>query len=197
MITTQRNDSYYQNGTSNSRVGLLERKSVPEYKTDTGCNLEDARTRMQRNLDKLLNYDSEAAAKVMEQSEQMRQQALKNAERDFANEDITPTSTTMQFGDDNVDVRKDAKGIAEEKNYTMNAKGKVAVICYTVCVAVIMALIIINTAVLSALYSSNSTKSNELANLTEEYQQTYATIQEISSDSYVLNVAENQFGMTK
>ena len=111
MITTKRsgtNNSYSQ---SQSSVAVLERPvssynnfvSAPQREEST----EEASLRMRENLQKLLNYDRYTET-VQDSVAVVEETPVETVVEETAclDEDIRPTSTTMQFGDDaDVDIR--------------------------------------------------------------------------------------------
>ena len=74
-------------------------------------------------------------------------------ELNSSEEDFRPTSTTMQFGDDNIEELREEMRKSEEEiqGYHLNSKGKIAVIIYSMVITVIFALIILNTGLLARL----------------------------------------------
>ena len=76
MVTTRRSTESVMSADRdrNGGVALLERPIANEViAPNREENLEEARERMQRNLDKLLNYDR-AAEQVEEQNEQVQEE---------------------------------------------------------------------------------------------------------------------------
>ena len=158
-------------------------------------SLEQARERMQKNLDKLLNYDRYSETCVEEVSEV---QAVATEEVACQDEDIRPTSTTMQFGDGDLDqMYKEMNRKTEEKEaYALNSKGKIVAVLYSLVVAVILALIVLNTGVLARINNGNELKQAELNGLMTNYERVQESIDELSSDDYVSKLAEQE-GMLK
>ena len=216
MITTKRAENVingsYTNENGRQDVALLEREAPKNYYAENEDtlsekeNLRQARERMQRNLDRLLNYDRYAE---MEKTEKVAieekaafevEQSISSVSEKCSNEeDIRPTSTTMQFGDGDVDQmyrEMNSAGNAKE-SYRLNAKGKFFVVLYGLAVAVILALIIINTGVLVSINSRSEQKAAELSYVIGEYNERKQMRENISSDEYVSDIAENQFYMIK
>ncbi len=215
MITTKRSgnvriESYSK---SNGQVGLLERP-VSNYKEYTNTapaqeeDLETARARMQANLDRLLNYNkqidepigAEQENIVMDATETVEDAQVEVASATInADEDIKPTSTTMQFGDGDLDqMYKEMNVKTEEKHsYRLNAKGKLAVVLYSLAVAIILALIIFNTGLLANLKSVNEVKTAELNQYMADVASQDQVIYELSNNEHVINVAKNEYGMIK
>lgn len=213
MITTRRPMSFVSAG--NSAVDVLERKTPDTYRdymSEPVCDtdLEEAKARMQKNLDRIMNYEKykdeetiETPSPVVAQSETpvIEETPAATREEDVADEDIQPTSTTMQFGDnaDNAQVFNDMAKQKEEVNegYRLNAKGKLVVALYAVAVALILTLIVLNTGVLAMLSKSNAETTARLNAAVEQYNAVSAEIDAVSSDAYVTEIAENEFGMIK
>ncbi len=196
VITRRANDtvnSAFDNG-SNGGVGLLERPVQAEANVETQQKINSADAeRMQNNLYKLLNYDRF-------NEEQMQDVQEEVAISSFSDEDIRPTSTTMQFGDDNIDqIREEMrqKQVEEESSYHLNAKGKIAVVLYSLVVAVILALIVLNTNILATVSAERKSVSADLDAHMAQYNAIQTEIDSISNPDYIIDVAENQYGMVK
>lgn len=198
MVTTRRSSDVVVNSldsSPNGGVALLERPRAVEAqveKPEASTNYADSE-RMQRNLERLLNYDRYAEQNMDEVA------VCEEQTTNFADEDIRPTSTTMQFGDDNIEqIREEMnKAQAVEESYHVNAKGKVAIVLYSLVVAIIMALIVINTGVLANISSKEASTEALLEARVSQYSTITQNIEEISSPDYVIDVAENQLGMVK
>lgn len=204
MVITKRLDSkttsiYEQ---PNGGVGLLE-KNVPvsyneQVATNTSTNekLNEQRERMQRNLDKLLNYDKYEA---QETKTPVQEKEIVKEKNSLPEDDIRPTLTTMQFGDEeNVNqMRSEMRSEEREKNsYAISGRGKLAMVLYALAVVVVMALIVLNTGVLANLNKSNVASEQALNGKISEYQAIMQDINYISDNSYVLERA-NELGMIK
>ncbi len=214
MVTTRRSStnttsSVFDNSTAGG-VGVLERKSNASRNEFVNISKEEtvdeARERMRGNLNMLLNYDrsyeevtDSVASPVVEDAPVEVSEPVAVAEPvNFQDEDIRPTSTTMQFGDGDVDqmyneMRKEEH---EETSYRLNGKGKLVLVLYALAVTVILALIIINTGVLAGLSGAKAAKTAELSSKIEQYQQLSANIEDISSEGYIIGKAE-ELGMIK
>ena len=199
MVTTTRRStevsSAYQ--PANGGVGLLERPvNYGEYASTSPAvseiseqELEEQKAKRQNNLQKLMNYDR--------YSEQVAAE-VETEKASLADEDIRPTSTTMQFGDD-IDIRRDMNR-AQDKNedgYYLNKKGKLVVTLYALVVTVILALIVMNTGVLASLSAKTDAKSAELSATVAKYEAIQSEIDAMTSPDYVIDVAQNQYGMIK
>lgn len=211
MVTTRRsseNVNAYDNSSSQGGIQLLERPQArAEYAVKAPIKEkvnDSAKERMQKNLDRLLNYDrySEQVEDVAVEEQNVQAPVAPVAEpvnSVLADEDIRPTSTTMQFGEDVEQIREEMNKMDTESegSYKLNGKGKLAVILYSLAVAVILALIIINTGVLASLSGATSAKAELLRETEVKYYKLTEEIENISSSDYVINVAENEYGMVK
>ena len=247
MVTTRRSVETAAEGVSGaSAVDLLERKTPATYAEFTGGNetdenLEEAKIRMQKNLDRLLNYEKYAdestildeyteydsssdvaetvaatdSAQTYEtqsyETQSYKAQTVENSyENSYVNadnygdavteEDITPTPTTMQFGKAEANpVLDDMERQKREQSesYKLNAKGKFVVALYAVAVALILTLIVLNTGILAVLSKNNAESVAKLSARVQEYNSVVAEIEEASSESHVVSVAENEYGMIK
>ena len=192
MVTTRRSTeqvSAYENGSANGGVQLLERPVAYTAPQQTETQ-DQAKERMQKNLDKLLNYDRYS-------EQEISQQTVKE-EKSVADEDIRPTSTTMQFGEDIDQIREEMRmaGEKEEEVYKLNEKGRVVAILYSLAVTIILALIILNTGVLASLSNKSAQKAAELDRVVTEYNTIQTQIDHVSSNDYVSQWAEAN-GMVK
>ncbi len=211
MVKTMRDEKTTSCETQRgSAIDLLERKVTSysavteERPTET---YEQAKERMQSNFQKLLNYDrysemgyvqdiEKASAVTPEKEEVVEEVASPVA---FSDEDIKPTTTTLQFGDGEVDkVYGDMQRQKEMQKsaYHLNGKGKLVLVLYSLAVTVILALIILNTGVLASIKSGNQQKAAALDEKIAQYQTITEEIQSISSNEYVIDAAQD-YGMIK
>ena len=209
-ILDERTSSYAETQRG-SAIDLLERKStsatavVEEISEES---YEQAKERMQSNLQKLLNYDRfsevgyvqdvEMASVVTPEKEEVLEEATTTVA--FSDEDIKPTSTTLQFGDGEVDkvysdMQRQKEG--QKASFSLNGKGKLVVVLYSLAVTVILALIILNTGVLASIRTGNEAKASVLREKVAEYQVVSQKIDAISSNDYVIDVAEKDYGMIR
>ena len=207
MVTTKRiensRNSFYNEG-SVGGVGVLDRTAPSTYEEFVGNGVvskesfDDTKARMRRNLDMLLNYDKavEVEDVVTETHEEIQTEIKATTLQD---DDIRPTLTTMQFGDVDIDeVRAEMRTEEKEKKqYRLSGKGKLAIVLYALTVVVILALIVINTGVLSSLNKQNFESAKLLQGYEAEYNALSAEIEHASSNSTVIDKAVNDFGMTK
>ena len=105
----------------------------------------------------------------------------------------------MQFGDGDVSqVYNDLEKSKEHKeSYKLNGKGKLVVALYALAVTVILALIVLNTGLLKALDGQVSALTATYAEKSASLAAQTAEIEAISSDAYITELAENEFGMIK
>ena len=196
MITMKRSGMEDVMESRNGGVALLERPSnTANYSSEISATetAEEARTRMQRNLNRLLNYDRE---EVIEETP-----AVETPVNATLNEDITPTSTTLQFGNGNdkqilqdLNVSR-VSDVVEEKSYKLSSKGKFMVVIYSLIVSVILALIVVNTGVLAKLENASAEKLNRLNGAQSEYAAIQDEIDSISGNDYVIDKAQDDLGM--
>lgn len=167
MVTARRSsdvNTTYES--ANGGVAVLERPcEVVENATAT---YSDQESRIKSNLDKLLNYDKYAPT-VSSTAEEAVSKVVAQAST-LAEEDIRPTSTTMQFGEDIDQITRDMSRSAAvaQDSYQINKKGKVAVMLYALVVTVILALIILNTGVLASLSNTADQKAAEFSAIQSE-----------------------------
>ena len=208
MVTTTRRSSEISSTYEPAKggVALLERPSsysecasaMPVIKED----MSEEKARRQSNLDKLLNYDrySEVQASIAE-AESKQQETVVNVidSATLAEEDIRPTSTTMQFGDDIDQIRREINQKQEvaSETYHLNKKGKVVISLYALVVTVILALIVLNTGVLAKLSNVTKAKAEKLNATIARYDALQAEISAMTDSDYIISVAENQYGMVR
>ena len=199
MITTRRNGYEVANDSSaRGGIDVLERSyaNVNSVAATTESD-EQARAKMQENLDRLMNYDRYAEIEAEEQA--VKTELVEEPVKAHTDDDIRPTSTTMQFGDGDVSqVYNDLEKSKERKeSYKLNGKGKLVVALYALAVTVILALIVLNTGLLKALDGQVSALTATYAEKSASLAAQTAEIEAISSDAYITELAENEFGMIK
>ncbi len=198
MVTTRRSTEIesktFETTSTRGGVDLLERPRALEQveQSQTETNSTSQSEKMRQNLYNLLNYD-----RFTEENMQVSEPEIAQEVSNFADEDIRPTSTTMQFGDEIEQIREEMKKseVIEESAYHLNAKGKVAVILYSLVVTVILALIVLNTGILATFTSREKAISASLNEKVVEYNQVMSNVENISSPDYIIDVAQNQYGM--
>lgn len=172
----------YNNGKSN----VIEKEDVRESQY-----AKDA-----TNLEKILGMHEDADDSKIIDAEKLNTKAPLNGE----DEDLVPSSTTMQFEsyDDN-DIYEEVHLKNEtdlQKKYKINTKGKVLIAVYALVVATILSLIVINSRMLKSLDSSISGYANQVTELTEEYAKVNEELDYVKSDDVIIEKAE-AFGMVK
>ena len=224
MVTTRRSsnqvtNAFEQFAATSGSVAMLERPmpveepvvkapvaaAKPAQVGLTDKQLIEAENR-RKNLDRILNYDrySEqmSATAVVEEpvAKTVVEEKPAKVEVALSDEDIKPTSTTMQFGEDIEGIREEMKmerNSSETERISLNGKGKLAIVLYSLVVSVILALIVINTGMLAKLSDINKAKANELNASIEQYAAIVSEIDSISDSNYIAGVAENELGMIK
>ena len=200
MVTTRRSSEMtninYETQSDKGGVALKTRPRVESNVQESQIQKQsyaEANERMQKNLDRLMNYDRYTAQQMHIQEEQKKC-------RNVSDDDFRPTSTTMQFGDDSIEeIREEMnkRQSAVDEIYTINKKGKVAIVLYSLVVAVVMALIVLNTGLLANLNATSEAAYNKYNSVVAEYNQVMSKIDDISSAEHVSNVAQNDYGMIK
>ncbi len=148
--------------------------------------------RRRRNLERLLNYEVYEERDAVEEAPVVSQTTTVAPEASVNEEDIRPSTTTMQFGDGEVEeMFNEMPSETEEKSsYKLTLRGKIAIALYSVAVVIIMALIVLNTGVLAKLSSSTEIAQAELNALSTQVEMQQAEIASISDDAYVLENAQ-------
>ncbi len=220
MITTRRSDtnsiSAFANDSSRAGVAVLERKEPASYQEYVAPQApaessEEAKARMQENLAKLLNYDRYAEVKdsvaspvadavVVENQAPTSQVEVAQEATKVSEEDIRPTSTTMQFGESDMqnlrnEMRRENKEDSESK-YKLNSKGKLVVVLYSLVITVVLALIAINSGVLAKLSATEQAYSEQITEQTQVLNEKQTEILEWSSEENIVNKAQ-EIGMIK
>ena len=185
MITTRRSGEVsYEQKAMHGGIDLLEMPVAQANSVVEDTDLSEAQERMRKNLNDLLNYDRFTEENV---AESIVTDSVQIMERDFADEDIRPTSTTMQFGEDIDSIRQEMnQESAQKTSYRLNNKGKVALVLYSLVAMVILALIILNTGVLANLSNVKAAKVEQLSSLKQEYALQQENIAEISDPDYII-----------
>lgn len=203
MVTARRSNgstsTTHETNTARGGVQVLERPCAYEEFNHASVAPEiesEAAIERRKNLDKLLNYDRYGAV-MKEEKVVVEQVATVNERAEVLNdEDTKPTSTTLQFGRDIDVIREDMRVSkqAENNEYRLNSKGKIVLVMYALVITVVMALIIINTGVLASLGNVREAKTAELDAAIERYNAIQTEIENISSDEYIAQKAE-EMGM--
>ena len=193
MVKAQRSDNSFYSQSTTGGVGLLERPASETANLKTSAkeeNLDLAREKMRRNLDMLLNYDKISDTAVIAPENEVQIEEIK-AEASFQDEDIRPTGTTMQFGDVDIDqMRAEMRTEAtDKKKYHITNKGKIAITIYSLIVMVIMALIVVNSGMISSYDNAINTAKAELDSKVVEYSQLQQENGTVSSPDYIIENA--------
>lgn len=185
MLTARRSNESSNYATGSAGVQVLERPETYEEVNVASVSTNDAAAEMHRNLEKLLNYDR--YTEEMQEEVVTESNLVENIISNVSEEDIRPTSTTMQFGEDIDSIREEMNMTKqkEEHSYRLNNKGKVVVVLYSLIVAVVMALIVLNTGVLSNLSNESALRSAELNEAMTKYTQIQTEIDYMSSEEYI------------
>ncbi len=197
MVMTRRSSELstaYEPCATVAGVDLLERPDTYEEVNSVEQTTEAQERR--KNLDKLLNYDrftEQSSAVIQDETEQIIQETA------LSDEDIRPTSTTMQFGDDIDQIRREISRANQEQkqSYALNSKGKLVITLYALAVTVILALIILNTGVLANLNNTIEARVAQLDSTVARYEAVQEEIGRISDSQYIIDYAQNQLGMVK
>ena len=125
----------------------------------------------------------------------------KGSYREALNEDFMPSSTTMQFDKENTEVYEDLRLKNKTKNkvakdYRINTKAKLLVAVYTLVVATILSLIVINSRMLKNLDNSIDNYSSQVKSLNQEYAQVMDELNDVMSDETIIDKAI-EMGMEK
>ena len=116
---------------------------------------------------------------------------------------ITPSLTTMQFVKEKdifSDARAQVQNEAENESKSFSTGGlkpqsKLIILVYTIVIAVLLILIILNSAALASLSKSTSALDERVQALTVENNQRLSTLNGISNDAYIGNIAVNELDM--
>ncbi len=197
MVTTRRSTAETTGSIYSTGVGVLERPATYEEFVSPSqkgkCSSADEQLRRE-NLERLLNYDRSEERAVVEDVATAVEETVA-----FVDEDIRPTSTTMQFGEDIDQIRQEMNQRKETEKVKrgLNSTGRLAVTLYSLVVAVILALVVLNTGVLAKLSNINEAKASELEATISRYSAIQEEIASISDSEYVMNVAQERYGMIK
>lgn len=208
MVVTKRNETVV-NGVYDENINLIRTKTASTYSeyvgernTVNGETLDEARIRMQKNLDRLLNYDrynNENMSTVSDTTETTTDDTTNEVVnvKPLTDEDIKPSSTTLQFGD--ASFQNVAKDLNRQKNesktsYKLSSKGKLLIVLYSLAVTVILALIVLNTGVLASLKMDKQANIDTLNTTVNEYNVAVDERVAFSSNENVIDIAVNEYG---
>lgn len=203
MLTTRRSESVtsYSDEQKGSGVALLERRAPLTLKdfTETKTHVQtEQESKIGENYIKLMNYDVVDKQDVAEKTKAdtiVEEQLEQVASLSLTDDDIKPTSTTLQFGDGEVDKVFDDMQ-KQKESYRLNGKGKLVMVLYALAVTVILALIVINTGVLASLQGQKAEKQALAQQLSSQVQQLEEQNAYFSSEEFVALKAE-ELGMVK
>lgn len=167
---------------NNVKTNVLEKENAEERQY-----AKDA-----TNLDKILGMQDADDTKILGEN-------VKASLREF-DEDLIPSSTTMQFeSDEDNDIYEEVRPKNEtdlQKKYKINTKGKVLIAVYALVIATILSLIVINSRMLKSLDNSISGYAGKITELTEQYTNVNAELDYVKSDEVIIEKAE-AMGMVK
>ena len=166
----------------NVKTNVLEKENAEERQY----------TKDATNLDKILGMQDADDTKILGEN-------VKTPLREF-DEDLIPSSTTMQFeSDEDNDIYEEVRPKNEtdlQKKYKINTKGKVLIAVYALVIATILSLIVINSRMLKSLDNSISGYAGKITELTEQYTNVNAELDYVKSDEVIIEKAE-AMGMVK
>ena len=189
----------------NTAVDLLERPAVKSYSdftahaTSTTENLEEAREKMRRNLNKILGYDKFPEATDVVAVEPTAQAVEISTDEEEV--DSEPTKTTLQFVNEDInEIYSEIKSRSQESvvvSPKLNKKQKIVAALVTVAITVMLTLIVLNASLLASFSKLNQAKAAQLSSVQAQYTSILEEIDVVSSADYIKDVAENQLGMIK
>lgn len=214
MVVTKRNEtgikSIFDDG-NNAGINLIRTKTASTYSefmgsrnNETTETINEAKVRMQKNLERLLNYDryNNENMSVVDEVETTKEVVKEtktevNSVNPLTDVDIKPSSTTLQFGDGS--FQNVAKDLSRQKNeaktsYKLSSKGKLLIVLYSLAVTVILALIMLNTGMLANLKNSKMANVENLNKVVEEYNVAVDEKVAFSADENVINIAISEYG---
>ncbi|MBR1867562.1 MAG: hypothetical protein IJ800_03170 [Clostridia bacterium] len=181
----------------NYRNGL----AVDEEKITTvnRSGQENAERDTSLNLDMILNYENyRKPASAVNNDVAIEKEYESVATEEYASEDLTPSSTTMQFtsvkDDEIYEEIRNGKKSEVEKKYKINTKGKMLIAVYAIAVVTILALIFLNARMLRNLDGSIEKYNDTVTQLNEQTVRLSDRLEYVSSDEVVVEKAES-FGM--
>ncbi len=199
MITTRRSSEvsnrFFDNNVSNSNVAVLERtENVVSAPVKDEVDAE-IRSKMQENLDRLLNYDRYSEQNVEEIAVQDVQVVN---EASLTEDDYRPTSTTMQFGEgesEQIYNEMRQQESEESTSYQLNGKGKLVIVLYALLVTVMLALITINAGIIPTLSNKVEAKAAEYSGRVEILSELQTENDYLMSSEHVSSWAEQNGGI--
>ena len=180
------------------------RQALPWKEERFSAEDVNQKERTSSNLEKLLNYEKYIGRTenvIEDLAIEVKEPEIKTAPKASSNEDIMPSSTTMQFGDTDPsvfmkDMRKEkAVATKHHSKFEMSTNGKILVSVYAIVIATIMALIVINTSLIASLRNAATARAEKLNGLSATHQELMTELDNISSDQYVIETATNEYNM--
>ena len=194
MVVTRRENGFREEKTERGGVAVLEMDSentATKTERPSTEGMDEVRERMRKNLAFIMNYD-----KPVEEIEKAVESQVKAPVAEAAEEDIRPTTTTMQFGDADVgSMFNEMQHEETDSSERTSGKTKLLFFLYAVAVTLILALIIVNTGIITVLNSKNEVMQGELDKAFSEYVEVNDELA-THGDAYVINAAEDM-GMVK
>ena len=183
MLTVNRSEG------SRSNTLVLERNTVELTERELAS----------KAIDELLTYEQYS----VEEEHGAREEKIADLIKDIdgvslANDDLTPTVETMKFqGKDNAEEFYNNSIEEGAFSFKLNKRGKMLIAVYSIAVALILALIVLNTGVINAIQLRLDEKAEKVASLETEYAQILEEVDVVTSDEYVIDRAVNEFNMSK
>ncbi len=180
-------DEFEVNTESNVQVNTLENvnANVSEEAREFNSKIAD-------NFDRIINYDAYTRTDSVQQTQQTVNTFISGY-----NYDASPSSTTMQF--ENMpkaeiyqDYRVDTGYVATTK---VRTSAKVAVVILSLVIALLSALVVLNTSLLKNMNNSIDGKLTELQALEQEYMTVQEELSDVSNDQTIIDKAQNDYGM--
>ena len=150
-------------------------------------------SRIADNFDRIMHYDTYNRTDAVKERNQTVSGFVSGV-----NYDTKPSSTTMQFERMNrAEIYQDYRAEASYQTQTkVRATAKIAVAVLALIVAILSALVILNTSLLKNMNGVIDGKLTEIEALQEEYSALKDELSEISSDETIIDKAKD-FGMVE
>ncbi len=150
-------------------------------------------SRIADNFDRIMHYDTYNRTDAVKERNQTVSGFVSGV-----NYDTKPSSTTMQFERMNrAEIYQDYRAESSYQTQTkVRATAKIAVVVLALIVALLSALVILNTSLLKNMNGVIDGKLTEVEALQEEYSALKDELSEISSDETIIDKAKD-FGMVE
>ena len=150
-------------------------------------------SRIADNFDRIMHYDTYNKTDAVKERAQTVSGFVSGV-----NYDATPSSTTMQFERMNrAEIYQDYRAESSYQTQTkVRATAKLAVVVLALIVALLSALVILNTSLLKNMNGVIDGKLSEVEALQEEYDALQEELSDVSSDETIIDKAED-IGMVK